>query len=132
MIASLALIAALGFTSQSDSLRTDAEIREVVLRHTDAVRLCYENEGLSRNSNLSGTVEVELRILPVGRVDSVLVVRSGLKGPGTREVTDCLAAIARNWRFTRGPYAVEWIILPFSLKPVRSSSKHTPGATQRT
>ena len=132
MLASFALIAVLGLTPRADSVRTDAEIREVVLRHTEAVRLCYENEGLSRNSNLSGTVEVELRILPVGRVDSVHVVKTGLRGPGTREVAECITAIARNWRFTRGPYAVELVILPFSLKPVRSSSNERAGATQRT
>lgn len=131
MLATLVLVAAIGISAQADSVRSDAEIREVVLRHADAVRLCYENEGLSRNSNLSGTVEVELRILPVGRVDSVHVVRSGLKGPGTREVTDCIATIARNWRFTRGPYSVEQVILPFSLKPVRSSSRPRPGRAQR-
>jgi hypothetical protein len=132
MLATFTLIAALGLASPADSVRSDSEIREVVLRHADAVRLCYENEGLSRNTNLSGTVEVELRILPVGRVDSVRVIRTGLKGPGTREVADCIAAIARNWRFTRGPYSVELIILPFSLKPVRSSSNEQAASTQRT
>ena len=132
MIAAITLAASLLSTSPSDSVRSDAEIREVVLRHADAVRLCYENEGLSRNTNLSGTIEVELRILPVGRVDSVHVVQSGLRGPGTREVTECITAIARNWRFTRGPFAVEQIILPFSLKPVRSSSATGPQSTSRT
>ena len=112
------LLATIVAAPATDSLRTDSEIREVVLRHAAEVRECYETEGLTRNTALSGTVEVELRILPVGRVDSVQVVKSGLKGPGTKEVTECIAAIARNWRFSRGPFSVEAVILPFSLKPL--------------
>ena len=106
----------------SDSVRSDNDIREVVLRHATVVRGCYETEGLRRNSGLSGTIEVELRILPVGRVDSVVVVRSDLTGPGTREVTECITRVARNWRFERGPFGLEEIVLPFILKPERSAS----------
>jgi len=132
MIATLTLLAAISMDSASDSLRSDAEIREVVLRHAPAVRACYETEGLTRNSKLTGTVELEIRILPVGRVDSVQVIGSGMTGPGTREVTECITAIARNWRFARGPYSVELVILPFSLRPARSSSIHaTAVPTQR-
>lgn len=120
MIAALLFIAVT--TAVPDSLRPDAQIREVVLRHATEVRACYENEGLSRNSTMSGTVEIEVRILPVGRVDSAQVTRSDLTGAGKTEVADCIAARVRNWRFARGPYAVEHIILPFSLKPTRSSS----------
>lgn len=125
MIATFTLLAAIWTVPAPDSLRSEAEIREVVLRHAPAVRACYETEGLSRNSKLTGTVELELRILPVGRVDSVQVIGSGMTGPGTREVTECITAIARNWRFARGPYSVEQVILPFLLKPARSSSVHT-------
>lgn len=128
MVSLLALLGALGAApsppaTAGDSLRSDGEIRQVVLRHTIAVRSCYETEGLRRNNALAGTIEVELRILPVGRVDSVVVVRSDLSGPGTREVTACIAAVARNWRFERGPFAVESILLPFVLKPDRSASQ---------
>lgn len=128
MVSLLALLAALGSApslpaTAGDSLRSDGEIREVVLRHAVAVRSCYETEGLRRNSALAGTIEVELRILPIGRVDSVVVVRSDLAGPGNREVTACIAAVARNWRFERGPYAVESVLLPFVLKPDRSASQ---------
>jgi len=132
MIATLTLLAALSTDPASDSLRSQAEIREVVLRHAPAVRACYETEGLTRNSKLTGTVELEIRILPVGRVDSVQVIGSGMTGPGTREVTECITAIARNWRFARGPYSTEQVILPFLLKPARSSSVHkTSVETQR-
>jgi outer membrane biosynthesis protein TonB len=122
MVSLVALLTVLASASPSDSVRSDNDIREVVLRHAAVVRGCYETEGLRRNSALSGTIEVELRILPVGRVDSVLVVRSELTGPGTREVTDCITRVARNWRFERGPFGVEEIVLPFILKPERSAS----------
>ena len=121
MVSLFALLTALASTS-ADSVRSDNDIREVVLRHAVAVRSCYETEGLRRNGALSGTLEVELRILPVGRVDSVVVVRSNLTGPGTREVTACITSVARNWRFERGPFGVEEIVLPFILKPDRSAS----------
>jgi outer membrane biosynthesis protein TonB len=109
--------------ASADSARSDNEIREVVLRHATAVRACYESEGLRRNTDLAGTLEVELRILPVGRVDSVAVVHSELHGPGTREVTECIVRVARNWRFERGPFGVEDIVLPFVLKPERNASQ---------
>ena len=124
MVSLVALLSALA-TSPSvpaDSVRSDNEIREVVLRHAVAVRACYETEGLRRNTDLSGTVEVELRILPVGRVDSVAIVHSELRGPGTKEVTSCIVRVARNWRFERGPFGVEEIVLPFVLKPERNAS----------
>lgn len=128
MVSLFALLTALASAPSApatltDSVRSDSEIREVVLRHTAVVRGCYETEGLRRNSALAGTIEVELRILPVGRVDSVIVVRSDLGGPGNREVTACITAAVRNWRFERGPYAVEAVVLPFVLRPRRSASQ---------
>lgn len=125
MVSLFALLSVLATSpsAPADSVRSDHEIREVVLRHAVAVRACYETEGLRRNTDLSGTLEVELRILPVGRVDSVAVVRSELRGPGTREVTACIVRVARNWRFERGPFEVEEIVLPFVLRPERNASQ---------
>lgn len=132
MVSLVALLTVLASApTPSDSVRSDNDIREVVLRHAAVVRGCYETEGLRRNSALSGTIEVEMRILPVGRVDSVVVVRSDLAGPGTREVTDCLIRVARNWRFERGPFGVEEIVLPFILKPERSASHEVAEDSRR-
>ena len=133
MISALLLIASVASADpvRADTLRPDAEIREVVLRHASEVQRCYEMEGLSRNSTLSGTIEVELRILPVGRVDSVQVLKSGAAAAGMKEVSECIATIVRNWRFARGPYSVEQVILPFSLKPLPpapGSSRAAAGA----
>ena len=140
MLSALLLLASVASANpaRADTLRPDAEIREVVLRHASEVQRCYEMEGLSRNSTLSGIVEVELRILPVGRVDSVQVLRTRSAEAGMKEVSECIAAIARNWRFARGPYGVEQIILPFSLKPLppapaaRRAAAGAPGASLAT
>lgn len=95
-----------------DSVRREVEVRETVLRHAPDVRRCYQDEGLRRNPDLAGKIEVELTILPTGTVDSVNVA-TNLAGPGQEEVTVCVALRARNWRFERGPYAVETVVFPF-------------------
>ena len=100
-----------------DSVRQEVEVRATVLRHTPDVKRCYQDEGLRRNPDLKGKIEVELTILPTGTVDSVNVATS-LAGPGQHEVTSCVASRARNWRFERGPYAVETVVFPFVFSPV--------------
>ena len=99
-----------------DSVRQEIEVRATVLRHEPDIRRCYQDEGLRRNPDLAGQIEVELTILPTGTVDSVNVATS-LAGPGQHEVTVCVASRARNWRFERGPYAVETVIFPFVFTP---------------
>ena len=102
-------------SSPSDSIRTDAAIRATVLRHASAVQKCYETEGLQRNPTLTGSVEITVTILPTGLVTDVGVSIEGFKGAGRDEVARCLAGVARNWKFDRGPYVTETIILPFDL-----------------
>lgn len=99
-----------------DSVRREVEVRETVLRHAPDVRRCYQDEGLRRNPELSGKIDLELTILPTGTVDSVNVATS-FAGPGQHEVTTCVALRARNWRFDRGPYAVETVVFPFVFTP---------------
>lgn len=112
-------------SAPSDSIRSDAAIRSVVTRHAAAVRKCYETEGLGRNPQLAGSVEITVTILPTGVVSDVEVSTIGLKGIGESEVARCLAAVARAWKFDRGPYIVESIVLPFDLvrnaPPVRKT-----------
>src|SRR5687768_4876972 len=103
----------------ADSVRADAEIRQTILRHAADVRGCYEREGLRRDPSLRGTLEVEVTVLQTGVVDSVAVGSLVMAGNGQREVASCIATIARHWRFERGPYAVETIVLPFALVPER-------------
>ena len=101
----------------TDSLRSDGEVRATVLRHAADVRRCYQDEGLRRNPALTGHIELELTILPTGRVDSVVVAATSLRGDGVKEVTACLANTARQWRFERGPFVIEQVVFPFVFAP---------------
>jgi hypothetical protein len=101
----------------TDSIRPDTEIRLAVLRHAAEVRRCYESEGLRRDPRLNGSVELEITIQPTGVVSRVAVRTDSLIGTGAPEVGKCLATIARHWRFDRGPYGVETVVLPFVLTP---------------
>ena len=102
-------------SASADSIRTDAAIRAAALRSAPDVRKCYENEGLRRNPLLTGSVDVFLTILPTGAVSKVDVKATGLDGAGGAEVSRCVQTVARNWKFDRGPYVVETVILPFNL-----------------
>jgi hypothetical protein len=123
MLHALALVllldAAPASVATTDSVRADAEIRQTILRHAADVRGCYEREGLRRDPSLRGTLEVEVTVLPTGVVDSVAIGSLVMAGNGQREVAACIATIARHWRFERGPYVVETIVLPFALVPER-------------
>ena len=103
------------FATPPDSLRADDEIRLVALRHASEIQHCYVTRGLSVNPSLSGIVEIELKVLPSGRVDSANVAASALAGPGREEVESCISATVKNWRFERGPFATETIVYPFDL-----------------
>jgi hypothetical protein len=105
----------------ADSVRADVEVRATVLRHTTDVRRCYQEEGLRRNPSLAGELELALTILPTGHVNEVTVPTTSLAGPGQKEVAVCIATRARNWRFQRGPYAIETVVFPFVLSPEEAS-----------
>jgi hypothetical protein len=125
MLASFLLALTLPFSAPvspaTDSLRSDVEIRQTVLRNAGDVRRCYESEGLRRDPYLAGSVEITLTVLPTGTVDSVEVAEVEMRGEGAPDVTRCITTVARNWRFERGPYATETILLPFELKPENAS-----------
>jgi len=106
----------------ADSVRPDDEVRQVALRHSTEIRQCYESRGLKVNPELSGTLEVELIVLPTGRVDSASVSASELAGPGKEEVESCVVENVRNWRYERGPFAKESIVYPFQLMRERAAA----------
>lgn len=112
----------------ADSERADRDIRQVALHHAAEVRRCYESQGLRRNPGLAGVVELELRVLPTGVVDSVRVSSSQLDGYGKLEVEACIVELARNWRFDRGPFGVETIVYPFTLTPTFDEAKKSRSA----
>jgi hypothetical protein len=100
---------------QPDSLRPDVDVRLVALRHSAEIQRCYETEGLRVNPGLSGIIEVELTVAPSGRVEDAAISASGLAGAGRQAVESCITSTVRNWRFEKGPYAIETIVYPFNL-----------------
>jgi hypothetical protein len=121
-----ALLSSAPVRPAADSVRSDEDVRLVALRHASEIRQCYESHGLKVNPSLGGTLEVELLVLPTGRVDSAAVSRSQLAGPGKHEVEACVVGAVRNWRFDRGNYALEAIVYPFQLRrdeSVRAASR---------
>ena len=106
----------------ADSVRADRVIRETVLRHARDARRCYEMEGLRRNPVLISTIELEVTILPTGIVEHAVAKPDGPARSGATEVAACLALLARNWRFERGPFAVEVVVFPFSFAPAEAAS----------
>lgn len=120
------LLAALSATAPlPDTPRADHDIRLVGLRHAGEIQRCYEAQGLRINPALRGTIEVELIVLPTGRVDDARISYSRLAGAGRHEVESCVVAAVRNWRFDRGSYGVEAIVYPFRLDrgapPIRTA-----------
>ena len=101
----------------ADSVRTDRDVRLTALRNARSVMRCYVDEGLRRQAELEGVVEVELTVEATGVVSEVHVSSATLAGPGSREVAQCIATTARQWRFERGPFDVETIVFPFVLRP---------------
>lgn len=111
---------------QADSLRPDTDVRLVALRHASEIQRCYETEGLRINPGLSGVIEVEVTVGASGRVEEAEVSSSALFGAGREQVETCITSTVRNWRFERGPYALETIVYPFNLvrdRPVISNTR---------
>ena len=101
----------------ADSVRNDRDVRLTALRNARSVTRCYVDEGLRRQAELEGVVEVQLTVEATGVVSEVQVSSATLTGPGSREVAQCIATTARQWRFERGPFDVETIVFPFVLRP---------------
>lgn len=111
---------------QPDSLRPDMDVRLVALRHSGEIQRCYETEGLRVNPGLGGMIEVELTVAPSGRVQDAAISASALSGAGRQEVESCITSTVKNWRFEKGPFAIETIVYPFNLvrdRPVLSNTR---------
>lgn len=70
-------------------------IRRVIQRHMNEVRFCYE-EGLRKQPDLAGRVQVSFMISPSGVVTSATVADSSLHNA---QVESCVAQAARRWTF---------------------------------
>jgi TonB family protein len=72
-------------------------IREVVHRHTNEIRYCYE-KALANAPDLMGKISVKFAIGPSGKVQSVSVESSLMKSP---EVEECVVKRVRTWEFPK-------------------------------
>jgi hypothetical protein len=70
-------------------------------------------------------IEVEVTVLPSGRVQSASVASSALQGLGRDEVEACITTVVKNWRFEKGPFATETIVYPFNLVRERGTVVNT-------
>jgi len=110
---------------EPDSVRPDVDVRLVALRHAGEIQHCYETEGLRVNPGLGGMIEVEVTVGPSGRVEEAAISSSNLSGAGHQEVETCITSSMRNWRFERGPFAIETIVFPFNLVRDRGVMNNT-------
>jgi hypothetical protein len=128
MLAPLALLFTLAVPMHrppADSVRSDRDVRLAALRHVADVKRCYEREGLARDPQLSGTLEMRVTVLATGEVSNASVASHDMRGFGVREVATCVTLAIRNWRFERGPYAVETIVFPFRFTPNPAEERRT-------
>jgi hypothetical protein len=87
-------------------------IRRIIRAHINEVRYCY-NQGLARNPNLAGRLELEFVILDDGKVGTAAVRSSTL---ADQQVGTCAANAVRRWTFPK-PEKVVKVVAPFDLSP---------------
>ena len=73
--------------------RNQDDIQEMILKHNNSVKYCYQRE-LKRNPNLKGKLVVRFRITPQGTVKEVEVISSTLNN---RKVERCVSNRIRRW-----------------------------------
>src|SRR4051812_26415399 len=110
----------------TDSGRSSGELRVASQRYAPTVRGCYEREGLKLDPALEGTLDVSVTIVPQGHVREVRVDTLDVRGTGMREVASCVAALAAQWHFSSGTYALEETTFSFKLLPVAGDSTRKP------
>jgi outer membrane biosynthesis protein TonB len=101
-----------GGASRGD-LRTDESLLSVVRRYAPGIQFCYDNE-LKKNPHLRGKLVVSITVLASGEVSAAAVVEDNLKSP---EITACVLAQIRGWRFPAIPQGVVTFKAPFVFTP---------------
>jgi TonB family protein len=89
-------------------------IRRIVRAHINEVRHCY-NQGLVRDPNLAGRVEVQFTVGPTGKVPLAVVQQSSLED---KNVANCVTKAVRRWTFPK-PHGGGHVMVtyPFVLSP---------------
>jgi hypothetical protein len=92
-------------------------VQATIAKYMSQVRACYE-QGLKRNSGLSGLVSMAFEINGGGAINYARVQKTSL---GDKEVEDCISTRMLDWKFPqpRGGVNVK-VNYPFSLRTARS------------
>lgn len=88
-------------------------VRRIMRAHINEVRHCY-HQGLTRNPELRGRVEVAYSISDEGRVLTSIVKESSVGDP---TVGECMARAVKRWRFPRPSSGTVHVVAPFELDP---------------
>jgi hypothetical protein len=91
-------------------------IRRVVRSHINEVRHCY-NQGLTRDPNLAGRVQIQFQIGSTGRVSAAVPTSKGTT-LGDKGVQRCIARAVRRWKFPRANNGgMSMVSYPFVFSP---------------
>jgi hypothetical protein len=105
-----------GSTVRSDDWKKEHEgIRAVMTRHSDKVRGCYEEYGLSNRADLRGRVMFEFEISAAGTVVWSRIESSTLRAPA---VESCVGHQICTWKFPK-PITAEVVVAlyPYLFSP---------------
>ena len=97
--------------------RDSTEVADVARRYAGTVKNCYEQEGLKLDPTLRGLLQLDLTVLPTGAVQAATATAINVTGAGMPAVATCVAAAAREWRFSEGAAGTERLLLDFDLLP---------------
>ena len=103
-------------------------IRRHIRGHLPQIRRCFQ-QGTKRRPDLSGRIEVRLRIAPSGEVADASVVSSTM---GDEGVERCVAERARTWRFPAfGDGLVRRVHYPWTFEREAAPARRPPGLSPR-
>ena len=88
-------------------------VRRVVRAHINEIRHCY-NQGLARNPNLKGRINVRFRIGGDGKVLASEIAEDTLGDP---TVGTCVLSSVKRWVFPKPAGSSVDITYPFVLEP---------------
>jgi hypothetical protein len=111
--------------------RSRDDIRAIIVARRDEARACYD-EGLKRNPQMEGDLDIKWTIDPAGNVTEVSAddARSTIHDKG---VADCIGAIVRRIRFAKSDKGKESRVhYPFNFHPKQNQiGKGGGGAPQK-
>lgn len=105
------LLLGAGGSASASSIDKD-QIRQVVRRHMNEIRFCYE-KALAAQPTLEGRVTVQFTIDTDGSVSQSIVQSSTLKHPPTET---CITDAVKLWQFPKPVGGIVKVAYPFVLR----------------